>query len=1375
MLGRLRQAGVNREQSVQGKLFTQDFLREGIRETDAWQRLDPDELSRFRARIAAIFGTFPVDSQANEAVTETEIIFPALEALGWASLPQQTASGKGRQDVPDVLLFADTAAKQAALAERRDESRYRCGVAIVECKRWQRPLDRGDRTDPLDANAPSNQMLRYLSRAEVASERAIQWGLLTNGRYWRLYFQGARSRAEEFLELDLARLAGMKGLSADLFDPASLDAAHFLAVFYLLFSPVGFAPQPSDPENRAFLAIALAETRRWEERVSQDLGALVFERLFPRLVAAIAGHDPAASRPHTADYLDAVRGAALILLYRLLFILYAEDRNLLPIRDPRYHHYSLCVIRQKIARHLDANAVFSASAGRCYRALKDLFQIIGQGDASLGVPPYNGGLFDDRAHALLERLTLPDAVLAELIDGLSRRSVGQERRWINYRDLSVQQLGSIYERLLEYRVVADGAGQIRVGPTVFARKGSGSYYTHDDLVQLLIRQTVGPLLAERAEAFERQVEALARQRSPKPPQRWRDLQDHDPAAAILELKICDPAMGSGHFLVSLVDYLADQILERMADSTARVHWADAAEPYVSPLARRIADIRARILASSQAHGWTVDPAQLDDRHIVRRMILKRVIFGVDKNPMAVELAKLALWLHTFTVGAPLSFLDHHLRVGDALYGERVDTMLDGLRAFGALFQINELARIAVATASMNQIADLTDVDIAEVHQSRHLFEQIDAELAPLRKLLDFWQALRWLPANDPVRQRGWADLASGRFGDVIDVINAGSVVTGDPASDEAWTIQALLRQAREVAGQEGFLSWAIAFPTVWRHLDSGQPQGGFDAIIGNPPWDRMKLQEVEWFAARQPEIAHAVRAADRKRLIGQLEKAGDGVWLEYQQARNRAETAARLARDSGEYPLLSGGDVNLYALFVERAQSLVHDQGIVGLLTPSGIAADKGSSAFFKSIATTGRLAALLDFENRKGFFPDVDSRFKFCTLVFGGAKRAFPETRCAFFLHAVAELDEPQRSFALSAADFAAVNPNTGTAPIFRQRRDAEITRAIYGRCPVLVDRRSDPPRQVWPVRYLRMFDMTNDSHLFKRRDELEAAGFYPVGGNRWRKGQEEYVPLYVGRMIHQYDHRAAGVEVNEASLHNPALSSAVTIAEKRDINFAPFPQYWVPRDKMSCNYQRWVIGFRDVARATDIRTLIAAIIPFPSAGNKLPLLLPLDNGHESYRNFAPLLLANLNCYSLDYVLRQKLHSTNVNWYILEQIPLIPPQKFEDSIGAYKIADFIRSQVLRLSYTAVDLRPFATDMGYEGEPFVWDEDDRRHRLARLDALFFHLYGLDRNDADYILAQFPIVREQDEKQFGRYLTRDLILAYLNAVAAGDLETVVEVL
>ncbi len=506
-----------------------------------------------------------------------------------------------------------------------------------------------------------------------------------------------------------------------------------------------------------------------------------------------------------------------------------------------------------------------------------------------------------------------------------------------------------------------------------------------------------------------------------------------------------------------------------------------------------------------------------------------------------------------------------------------------------------------------------------------------------------------------------------------------------------------------------------------------------------------------------------------------MEKTGDGLWLEYQQARNRAETAARIARDSGEYPLLSGGDVNLYALFVERAQSLVHDQGIVGLLTPSGIASDKGSSAFFKSIATTGRLAALLDFENRKGFFPDVDSRFKFCALVFGGAKRTFPQTRCAFFLHAVAELDDPQRSFSLSAADFAAVNPNTGTAPIFRQRRDAEITRAIYGRCPVLVDRRTDPPRPVWPVRYLRMFDMTNDSHRFKRRDELEAAGFYPVGGHRWRKGQEEYVPLYEGKMVQAYDHRAASIVVNPANLHRPAQPEPASLKQHQDVNWLPEPQFWVDLSEVNKKQPNaWALCFKEITAPTNARTMIALIAPGAGFGNKVPLFLPAEGEATNCSAWGPLLLANLNAFAFDFVARQKLHGQTLNLFIIEQLPVIAAECFEKTIGDQTIADFIRAQVLRLTYTAVDMRPFAADLGYEGEPFVWDEDDRRHRLARLDALFFHLYGLDRTDADYILAQFPIVREQDEKQFGRYLTRDLILAYLNAVAAGDLETRVEV-
>ncbi|MCB1968505.1 MAG: restriction endonuclease, partial [Candidatus Accumulibacter sp.] len=738
------------------------------------------------------------------------------------------------------------------------------------------------------------------------------------------------------------------------------------------------------------------------------------------------------------------------------------------------------------------------------------------------------------------------------------------------------------------------------------------------------------------------------------------------------------------------------------------------------------------------------------------------------------------WLHTFTVGAPLSFLDHHLRAGDALYGERVDKVLDELRAFGALFQKNELARIAVATASMNQIADLTDVDIAEVHQSRHLFEQIDAELAPLRKLLDFWQALRWLPANDPVRQRGWADLASGHFGDVIDVIDAGSVDTGDSASDEAEAIRELLRQTRERVEQEGFLSWAIAFPTVWRHLESGQAQGGFDAIIGNPPWDRMKLQQVEWFAARKREIAFAQKAADRKRMIDELERNNDPLSGDFKKANERAEAATYMARSGGDYPLLSGGDVNIYSLFVERAMSLVKRGGMVGLLTPSGIASDKTSSTFFKGVSTQGRLKALYDFENRRTrynaapFFPDVDSRFKFCVFV-ASPSRTAKAAMCAFFLQSVAELNDPEQRFALSAEDFSRVNPNTGTAPIFRSRRDAELTTAIYSSGKILSDRSGDDEIKAWPLKYSTMFHMTNDSGLFRTRRELEEQeGGWHKGANRYGSPKGDWVPLYEGKMIQAFDHRAASVVVNPENQHRPAQPEPATLEQHRDPSWLPAPQFWVLEEK--CKWSDgpgWVLGFKEITAPTNVRTFIAALLPTVAFGNKVPLLLREGQTSEEW-----LLAANLNSIPFDYVTRQKVQGQTLNLFIVEQLPVILPGRFhETKFGSSSAAELLREIVLELTYTAQDMAPFARDMGYTDDagnvlpPFEWDEERRLRLRAKLDAIFFHLYGItDRNDVRYIYSTFPIVERQEREIYGEYRSCDLCLAYLSALVAGSTET-----
>ncbi len=1386
--------------AMQGQLFSQDFLHRGIRDTPPYEALTESDLATFRAALAAIFAPLSAGSTINEAQTEQLVIEKVLAQLGWGDdyLPQVNLSGKRREDVPDVLLFPDAAAKTAAINETRDDQRYRHGLAILEAKRWLRPLDRGDAAEAGDPGAPSSQMLRYLSRVDVVADRAVKWGVLTNGAVWRLYWQDARSRAEEFFEIDVAVALGVPGVQTE-FDAPEPD--HALRLFFLMFHRAAFLSQSWDTADRSFHAYARNEARVYEEKVAQDLGARVFTEIFPALCHALAKGDLQAQRQpfgfgkamrlqYTRPYLDEVREAALVFLYRLLFLFYAEDRGLLPVRDERYHRYSLRRLREQVRDDIDQRRPLATKLDNLYRDLQAVFFIIDEGEDAVGIPAYNGGLFDRARSPLLVRSRVPDAILAPIIDTLSRRTEDLLKGWINYRDLSVAHLGGIYERLLEYSLAHEVAPKdtfentpeidiIHARPASFARKVSGSYYTHDDLVRLILRESVGRLADERQQAFSKRLDAWKKKTALNPGD-WDALDKLDPASALLELKICDPAMGSGHFLVALVDDLADRILETIDTAEHQVavqlwsaHLLEQGWPWQSPLVARIAHIRRTIKAAAQEHGWNVTDAQLDDRHIVRRMILKKSIFGVDKNPMAVELAKTALWLHTFTVGAPLSFLDHHLKIGDSLHGERLPEVARGLEALGMLFQRGELARLEIAAKSLARVADLTDVDIAEARLSKQLADEAAEQVAPIHALLDFWRALRWkLPGWPASSEKKLEKLGGQELVDALGEIfspdrNLVALLTVKPPEQVEYAVrepteptpgEKLMAELRAIAERERFLHWWTAFPTVFDTAG----RGGFDAVIGNPPWDRIKLQQVEWFAERDRAIAAQPRAADRKRMIEALEKKKYGpapLWLEYAEACQRAEDNARVLGKSGDYPLLGGGDVNLYSLFVERAQALVATDGIVALLTPSGIAADKGAAEFFRGISATGRLGALYDFENRHNpggsFFPDVDSRFKFCTLVFGGEPRRFAASRCAFYLHDIAEADDPERVLELSAEDFKRVNPNTGAAPIFRHRRDADITMKIYREHPVLVDRSTRDERRVWPVKYLRMFDMTNDSGLFLTAAEA-------------KKLNEPVVPLYEGKMVQMYDHRAADVVVNADNLHRAAQPEPIPAAQKLEPDRFPVPQYYVRHSDTAANPLPWALGFKEISAPTNARTMIAMLLPGAGFGNKVPLLVPQAQAANEAAGFCALLLANLNSFAFDFVLRQKLQGQTINLFILEQLPVIAPERFAEKIGKTRIADFIREQVLHLTYTAHDIAPFARDLGYDGAPFVWDEADRGARKVALDALFMHLYGLSEDDAGWILDNFPIVRAQDEAEFGNYRSKTRILNALRAINAGRL-------
>ena len=1352
-----------------GRLFTDYFLTDGITTTARWNASHA-ALSKFRTAAAEAYERVEGYDRPVEALTEQELIMPVLELLGWADhLPQQGASRS--EDIPDNLLFTDAGSKDRAAALPSAE-RYRHAAVVQESKRFDLPLDASGRDprprrpkgtmlfempedydeDGADsergARKPHSQILRYLSTADIESDGAIRWGVLTNGRVWRLYDARTRPRATAYFEAYLD----------DVLDPAK---EHDLRVFYLLFHRDSFVP--TDGATTTFLEDALAEGRRYEEQVAQDLSTVVFDRVFPGLVQAL--YDASGSG------LEEVRQAALIFLYRLLFILYAEDRGLLPVNDRPYGSYGLRgPVRDAIAGRMLDDDLFSDTASNYYDHVMTLCRLIDRGDASIRLPPYNGGLFATEAAPLLEKVRLPDAAVAPLIYDLSHAETDEGRRFVNYRDMSVQQLGSIYERLLEREPVLDDGGiDVRLNP--YARKDSGSFYTPQELVDLVIERTLEPLVDERRAAFEAKAAELKSDRRPRD-ERRAELTTLDPAEAVLDLKVLDPAMGSGHFLVTAVDFLSDHIAD-LVEYSPEVEWLD--EGYVSPLMKRVEAVRRSIKRSrgSERVGDLGPP--LTDQDIIRRMVLKRCIYGVDKNPMTVELAKVSLWLHSFTVGAPLSFLDHHLRCGDSLVGMRVSEAADELNRLGGLFSSSAIAGAEAAVRGMLQIEAMSDAEVSEVHESAGLFSQVEGATADLTGLLDFLCGLRWLTAGMKKRERedfespvveALVPQAEGSF----DLLAAGPDAA--PSGRQASRFEDTWRSARFVAGDEAFLHWEVAFPGVWRDWQDVHPKGGFDAVIGNPPWDRIKLQEVEWFAPRDPEIAHLTTAAARKSRIAWLRDSGSPMGDDFDAAKDRADRLGALVRASGHYPLLGGGDINLYSLFVERAMHLVKPDGIVGLLTPSGIYADKTAARFFKEVSTGARVAGLFDFENKKRtFFKDVHASFKFCALVFGGDERRFDETECAFFLHDTREIDDHARCFPMSSHDFARVNPNTGTAPVFISRRDAEITRRIYERNPVLVDRSGDEDRRAWPVNHLRQFDMTNDSHLFRTASELEADGFYPVDGNRWRKGKCLYLPLYEGKMIQTFDHRTASVVINAANLTRKGQPLEATLQERMDPSFLPNPAFWVSANNVSATFPKsigWTLVYRRITAPTNARTTLSTILPWCGVSYTIPMLR--HSGDELSALDGACLQSTLASFCFDYISRQKLQGTSMSLTSLEQLPVIAPDDYDRQFGDRSARELVRDHVLRLTYTAHDMAPFARDLGYDGPPFLWDEEERRHLRGRLDALYFHLYGLNKDDATYVLDTFPIVRREDVAQFGRYRTRDLVLAYMDALSAGDTES-----
>ena len=553
------------------------------------------------------------------------------------------------------------------------------------------------------------------------------------------------------------------------------------------------------------------------------------------------------------------------------------------------------------------------------------------------------------------------------------------------------------------------------------------------------------------------------------------------------------------------------------------------------------------------------------------------------------------------------------------------------------------------------------------------------------------------------------------------------------------------------------IKWKKTFPDVFSRTN-----GGFDCVIGNPPWDRMKLQEREFFDGRDSKIATAVDAAKRRELIKKLEKRNPELFNLYKNAKEQAEKNLYYVRNSGRYPLTGKGDINTYAVFAELAYSIVANNGFVGFLTPSGISTDKTTKDFFGALINEKRLYGLYDFENKAPIFTDVHRSFKFSVILFGGKEQISEDIDFFFFAHSMSELKDKSRHISLSPKDIKMLNPNTQTCPVFRNQIDVEITKSIYKRVPVLIDKSRKKGGNPWGIKFLRMFDQTNDAELFHVADQLKADG-YKRDGALWKKGKKTFLPLYEAKMIQMYDHQAASVVVNPENWFRQGQTDPTTLVAHQNPEFSVSPRWWAEqvaiKKAIGDSMPPALLAFKNVTSPTNQRTMIASFIPSVGVINSAPLI---RFGDKITPALQCCFLANLNAFVLDYVIRQKIGNVNLNYFLIEQFPMLSPDFFLLRCPWDKrqnLEKWVSERVLKLTCTSNDMIPLAKVAKFKKLVYKWNPAERLDLQAQLDAAFFILYGIKQDDVEYILSTFSGVRKESESMFNASNTLDRILKH----------------
>jgi len=1014
------------------------------------------------------------------------------------------------------------------------------------------------------------------------------------------------------------------------------------------------------------------------------------------------------------------------LIYRILFWMVIEDRNALfdPAADD--------AIRDRYATYFSSRRLRRLATARCYSRHGDLwhgtrliFTVLGseEGSPALGLPGL-GGIFEHTAlDEPLHLAQLTNTALLKAVEALSILAPQRGRRQpVDFRHLGAEEVGGLYDALLELQPRWDPAARHfhleRLAGS--ERKTTGSYHTPPSLVEKLLDTTLDPLLDEAC-ALPTEAERVR---------------------AIRGITVCDPACGSGHFLLAT--------------------------------ARRI----AKRLAMEET--GELDPS-LDAVRTALRTIVSRSIHGVDVDPMAVELTRLGLWMEAIEPGKPLGFLDQNIRIGNSLLGVTPKLLNDGIpdAAFTALEGDNKKAAASLRKQNAAERLGARPFNGLEPdHLSLAEEARAIAHLAPCESLADVHvQAKRAAALNEKLqRERLVADAWCTAFvGPKTERTRPYAITTSMlervAGHDRGAFVEAARQVIQTMSRQYRFFHWHIEFPHIFRVTEDGQSdsatgwQGGFSCILGNPPWEKIELKEEEFFAARAPAIVRAPNAAARKKLIAALYESDEptdrALHKEYSSALRETEGTSQLVRLSGRYPLTGIGRLNTYAIFAETGRTVLHPSGQFGMILPTGIATDATTQEFFKDLVVQESLVAMYDFENEEKLFPGVHHSFRFSLLALGGLNRRSQHVSLVFRMRQAAQI--PSRAYSLTPEEITLVNPNTGTCPVFYTRRDAEITLPIYRHVPVLW-REGVPDGNPWRLWFRQgLFNMATDSGLFTTSDDLAAAGWV-LDGNIFTRGAERMLPLYEAKMAHHFDHRLGTYEGATQAQLNVGTLPRLGDGAHDDPTRLPIPRYWVTRsvveERIDIRWRReWLLGWRDICRSTDERTLIATVIPRTAVGHKLLLMLP-DGVRAG-------LYANMTASVLDYVVRQKFSGTSLAYFVLRQLPVLPPDRYEQRSpwdARSSLEAWISPRVLELTYTARDLAGYARDLGDEGPPFRWDPARREAMRAELDAAYFHLYGINRDDVAYIMDTFKVVREKDEKSYGEYRTKRLILERYDALA-----------